>query len=139
MRLNEPTIPFSVAVGTRLNDRYVIKKVVNFDATGGLYLARDQNVTDGWCILKEFIPPVMSDHELANRRQAYKEVIHTISEFRHPNLARVYEAFWIQIVSTLSWRTLKACRLRACSACASPLSPLRKSSPGGSRSCDALA
>jgi len=80
--------------GTKLkNGRYQIIKIALWRRTGGTYEAWDIKITDKRYIIKEVIPPTMSDYEYKSRLKSFRETMDVMIHLEHPNLAKVFDYF----------------------------------------------
>ncbi len=80
--------------GTKLNnERYQVIKTARWKTYGGTYEAWDIGVTDKRCIIKEVIPPRMTESELEKRREFFMETLAMITHLEHPNLADITDYF----------------------------------------------
>ncbi|MCD4783291.1 MAG: protein kinase [Candidatus Eremiobacteraeota bacterium] len=80
--------------GTKLkNGRYQIVKIALWRRTGGTYEAWDITITDKRYIIKEVIPPTMSNHERRSRLRNFNETMDVMTHLEHTNLAKVFDHF----------------------------------------------
>lgn len=80
--------------GTKLNnERYQVIKTVRWKTYGGTYEAWDIEITDKRYIIKEVIPPKMSEEEMEKRREFFLENLAMLVHLEHPNLANITDYF----------------------------------------------
>jgi DNA-binding beta-propeller fold protein YncE len=72
---------------------YTIVKTLTFTEQGGVYVAKERE-SGQMRVLKELIPPPdMGEEEVARRSERLSEAMLVLTQFDHPNLARIYGAF----------------------------------------------
>jgi DNA-binding beta-propeller fold protein YncE len=80
-------------VGDLIRNRYEIAKIINEKKDRNTYIVLDNKQLRKAFIIKEIIPPSMSDQERKLRNMKYLDSIRIVSTFRHPNLAEVFRGF----------------------------------------------
>ena len=85
---------YQLLPGTKLKDgRYQVIKTASWRTTGGTYEAWDISVTEKRYIIKEVMPPKMTENELEQRRQFFLETMEMLINLEHPNLADITDCF----------------------------------------------
>ncbi len=83
----------SIALGTRLRQRYLIKQVIGQGGFGRTYLAVDQERFDELCVIKEFMVPYQDDALIEKAKTLFQREASTLYQIQHPQIPRFWAAF----------------------------------------------
>jgi outer membrane protein assembly factor BamB/serine/threonine protein kinase len=102
---NDTPIPTSVltkgegttlALGTVLQDRYQIDRVVGLGGMGAVYRVRDLHFqgTVKWSALKEMIVKFADNFDQERRKQVFEREANLLADLNHPAIPKVYDFFY---------------------------------------------
>lgn len=77
-----------LAVGTLINNRYQIEKVLGHGGFGRTYLASDTHCFGDYCVLKEFVPASRTEYVVQKSRQLFEREARVLYELNHPQIPR---------------------------------------------------
>ena len=83
----------SIALGTLLRQRYLIKQVLGQGGFGRTYLAVDQERFDEPCVIKEFVVPYQDDSLIEKAKSLFQREASTLYQIHHPQIPRFWGAF----------------------------------------------
>uniref|UniRef100_A0ACD5GTE8 Protein kinase domain-containing protein n=1 Tax=Desertifilum tharense IPPAS B-1220 TaxID=1781255 RepID=A0ACD5GTE8_9CYAN len=85
----QPPIP----IGTLLQNRYQILKILGQGGFGRTYLAEDKGRFNEWCALKEFIPQQTGTYALEKSKELFQREASTLYQIRHPQVPQFRATF----------------------------------------------
>jgi len=80
-------------IGTVLQSRYRLLRVLGQGGFGRTYLAADQNRFDEYCVLKELTPPQDTDYAQRKSRELFAREAATLYQLQHPQIPQFYANF----------------------------------------------
>ncbi|BAS56578.1 protein kinase domain [Leptolyngbya boryana NIES-2135] len=83
----------SIASGTLLRQRYLIKQILGQGGFGRTYLAVDQERFDELCVIKEFTVPYQDDSLVEKAKALFQREASTLYQIQHPQIPRFWAAF----------------------------------------------
>ena len=82
-----------ISLGTILNNRYRIVRVLGQGGFGRTYLAEDRGRFNELCALKELIPNLDSDYVLEKSQQLFQREANTLYQIQHPQIPQFRATF----------------------------------------------
>jgi serine/threonine protein kinase len=83
----------SIASGTLLRQRYLIKQILGQGGFGRTYLAVDQERFNELCVIKEFTVPYQDDSLVEKAKTLFQREASTLYQIQHPQIPRFWAAF----------------------------------------------
>lgn len=92
--MNEETLNIlRLPIGSTLNERYKIKKVLATKAIGTIYLAEDVKITAKLWVVKECFPPQIPENERLAMDEHFHKEAERYKELSHQHLAKILDSF----------------------------------------------
>jgi|GEM_PF-3026492 len=88
---NSPTT--GLIPGTRLRDRYIVRRLLGQGGFGRTYLAEDTGRFNEQVALKEFMPSVQGTYALQKAEELFQREAATLHRLQHPQIPRFWEIF----------------------------------------------
>jgi serine/threonine protein kinase len=79
--------------GTRLRDRYIIRRLLGQGGFGRTYLSEDTGRFNEQVALKEFTPSVQGTYALQKAEELFQREAATLHRLQHPQIPRFWEIF----------------------------------------------
>lgn len=80
-------------VGTRINNRYQIQRVLGQGSFGRTYLASDEQCFGQLCVLKEIIPSSRAEYTVQKLRALFETEAKVLYQINHPQIPKFLECF----------------------------------------------
>lgn len=83
----------ALAVGTVLQNRYLVVQLLGQGGFGRTYLAKDQGRFEEACVIKEFLPVAGSDRFSSKAAQLFQREAETLYQISHPQIPQFRATF----------------------------------------------
>jgi serine/threonine protein kinase len=93
MQFPSPDLENPLPIGTVLDSRYQIVKLLGEGGFGRTYLAVDSKCFDRNCVIKEFRPRTVPDSMLPKALELFEREAKTLNQFSHPQIPKFYGWF----------------------------------------------
>ncbi|UBF25348.1 protein kinase [Kovacikia minuta CCNUW1] len=77
-----------LTLGTLVNNRYRVERVLGHGGFGRTYLASDTHCFGDFCVLKEFVPSSRSDYVVQKSRELFEREARVLYQINHPQIPR---------------------------------------------------
>ncbi|MGA1264690.1 MAG: protein kinase domain-containing protein [Prochlorothrix sp.] len=82
-----------ISVGTILQNRYQIRRILGQGGFGRTYLADDQGRFSEACVIKEYIPPQAGAYALTKSKELFQREAATLYQIQHPQIPQFRAVF----------------------------------------------
>jgi serine/threonine-protein kinase len=82
-----------IGVGTLIDNRYRIQKVLGQGSFGRTYLASDKHRFDELCVLKEFVPASRAEYTVQKSRALFEREAKVLYQINHPQIPKFLACF----------------------------------------------
>ncbi|MGE5672725.1 MAG: serine/threonine-protein kinase [Mycobacterium leprae] len=90
-----PPASLPLQSGLPLNGRYRIARLLGQGGMGAVYLARDANLADRECAVKELIDPALPGQGREQALLRFAREAEVLAELNHPGIPQVYDRFCV--------------------------------------------
>jgi serine/threonine protein kinase len=77
-----------LTLGTLVNNRYRVERVLGQGGFGRTYLASDTHCFGDFCVLKEFVPTSRSEYVVQKSRELFEREARVLYQINHPQIPR---------------------------------------------------
>ncbi|RMF65783.1 MAG: serine/threonine protein kinase [Cyanobacteria bacterium J069] len=77
-----------LTLGTLINNRYRIERVLGQGGFGRTYLASDEHCFGDYCVLKEFVPASRTEYVVQKSRELFEREARVLYQINHPQIPR---------------------------------------------------
>jgi serine/threonine protein kinase/class 3 adenylate cyclase len=77
-----------LTLGTLINNRYRIQRVLGQGGFGRTYLASDEHCFGDYCVLKEFVPASRTEYVVQKSRELFEREARVLYQINHPQIPR---------------------------------------------------
>jgi predicted Ser/Thr protein kinase len=82
-----------LAVGTRLQGRYVIERLIGGGGMGMVYLARDERLANRPCAIKEMVDHFIDPQQRRQASEYFAREADTLARLKHPAIPAIFDRF----------------------------------------------